>query len=130
MNSFDDVKAAFEAAKASEKLFDMVILESPTNPRICITDIKRIADIAHQENENCLVMVDNSIMTPLYQKPLELGADIAMCSATKFAGNAYPLRVSSLYVLILQQKLVSPFIPIDTFLYDCQVGMVTLRVEF
>lgn len=60
----------------------MVMLESPTNPRLQITDIKSISDMAHKKG--ALVCVDNSIMAPVFQNPLELGADISMTSATKF----------------------------------------------
>ena len=69
------------------RLFDtglmyQVMLESPTNPRMQITDIRGISELAHAVG--ALVCVDNSIMTPVFQKPLELGADISMTSATKF----------------------------------------------
>eukprot|EP00892_Ulva_mutabilis_P009980 jgi/Ulvmu1/7354/UM036_0014.1 len=63
----------------------LVILESPTNPRMRVCDLKALTDIAHANG--ALVMVDNSIMTPIFQKPLELGADISMVSATKFVGG-------------------------------------------
>lgn len=48
-------------------------------------DLKALTDIAHANG--ALVMVDNSIMTPIFQKPLELGADISMVSATKYVGG-------------------------------------------
>ena len=60
----------------------MVMLESPTNPRLQITDIRRISEMAHAKG--ALVCVDNSMMAPVFAKPLELGADISMTSATKF----------------------------------------------
>ena len=63
----------------------LVMLESPTNPRMQICDIKAICKIAKENG--ALVCVDNSILTALYQNPLELGADISMTSATKFIGG-------------------------------------------
>ena len=63
----------------------MVMLESPTNPRMQVTDIAAIAAMAKEVG--ALVCVDNSIMTCLYQRPLELGADISMTSATKFVAG-------------------------------------------
>ena len=63
----------------------LVMLESPTNPRMQICDIKRICDYA--KSVGALTCVDNSILTPIYQMPLELGADISMTSATKFIGG-------------------------------------------
>ena len=50
-----------------------------------VCDLKALTDIAHKHG--AIVMVDNSIMTACYQRPLELGADISMISATKFVGG-------------------------------------------
>jgi cystathionine beta-lyase/cystathionine gamma-synthase len=50
-----------------------------------VCDLKALTAIAH--DYGALVMVDNSIMTPVYQRPLELGADVSMISATKFVGG-------------------------------------------
>lgn len=59
-----------------------LFLETPSNPLIEIADIKAIADIAHQHD--CLLIVDNVFCTPVLQKPLQLGADIVVHSATKY----------------------------------------------
>jgi O-succinylhomoserine sulfhydrylase len=58
-----------------------VLLESPANPLLEITDIAEVAKIAHAAGAK--VVVDNVFATPLFQKPLELGADIVVYSATK-----------------------------------------------
>lgn len=50
-----------------------------------VCDLKALTDIAHANG--AIVMVDNSIMTPIFQKPLDLGADISMVSATKFVAG-------------------------------------------
>lgn len=63
----------------------MVFLESPTNPRLQICDIQEICQMAKEYK--AISCVDNSILTPVYCKPLELGADISMTSATKFIGG-------------------------------------------
>lgn len=63
----------------------LVMLESPTNPRMSICDIKAVCAMAHEAG--ALVCVDNSIMCAGYQRPLDLGADISMTSATKFIGG-------------------------------------------
>ncbi len=55
---------------------------SPTNPLLQIVDIRAVADIAHRAG--ALLCVDNSTMSPYLQRPLELGADIVLHSATKF----------------------------------------------
>lgn len=69
-----------EAMKENTKI---VYLETPANPTLKITDIEAISKIAH-EKEDCLVIVDNTFSTPYLQKPLELGADIVVHSATKY----------------------------------------------
>ena len=62
-----------------------VLIESPANPLMTVTDIARIAEIAHAHG--LLVIVDNTFMTPYLQRPLELGADIVVHSATKYLGG-------------------------------------------
>lgn len=59
-----------------------LFLETPSNPLIEIADIQAIADIAHKKG--CLLVVDNVFCTPVLQRPLELGADIVVHSATKY----------------------------------------------
>ena len=77
MNDLDAVRRAIDGGPTT-----MVMLESPTNPRLQITDIRSISNFAHAKG--ALVCVDNSIMAPVFQAPLDLGADICMTSATKF----------------------------------------------
>lgn len=62
-----------------------VLIESPANPLMTITDIRAVADIAHRHG--LLVIVDNTFMTPYLQRPIELGADIVVHSATKYLGG-------------------------------------------
>jgi len=71
---------AWEAAIKPNTRF--LFLETPSNPMIEIADIKALADIAHKHG--CLLVVDNVFCTPVLQKPLELGADIIVHSATKY----------------------------------------------
>jgi cystathionine beta-lyase len=62
-----------------------LIIESPSNPILSITDIKGAVKIA--KKRDVLVIVDNTFMTPYLQRPLTLGADIAVHSATKYLGG-------------------------------------------
>ncbi|MCR5019877.1 PLP-dependent aspartate aminotransferase family protein [Ruminococcus sp.] len=78
-----DDPAAFE--KDITEDVKAVLIESPANPLMTITDIRTIAEIAHKHN--LLVIVDNTFMTPYLQRPLELGADIVVHSATKYLGG-------------------------------------------
>lgn len=61
----------------------VVYLETPANPTLDVSDIDAISKIAHT-NPECLVMVDNTFCTPFLQRPLELGADVVIHSATKY----------------------------------------------
>lgn len=81
---FADLDAVERAVTSKTKL---VWLESPTNPRLLVYDIKAIAKIAHAKG--ALVVVDNTFATPYFQQPLALGADIVVHSVTKYlAGHS------------------------------------------
>ena len=62
-----------------------VLIESPANPLLTITDISAISSLA--KKHNILTIVDNTFMTPYLQRPLNLGADIVIHSATKYLGG-------------------------------------------
>ncbi|MET3290705.1 UNVERIFIED_CONTAM: cystathionine beta-lyase/cystathionine gamma-synthase [Brevibacillus sp. OAP136] len=62
-----------------------ILVETPTNPLMQITDISAIVEIA--KRHSLLTIVDNTFMTPYYQRPLELGADLVFHSATKYLGG-------------------------------------------
>jgi cystathionine gamma-synthase len=64
---------------------DVLYLESPTNPTLKILDLERLAAAGHEVGAT--VVVDNTFATPINQRPLELGADLAVHSATKFFGG-------------------------------------------
>lgn len=63
----------------------MIFIETPTNPMMKVTDIRAVADIAHERG--ITLVVDNTFLTPYLQRPLELGADIVVHSATKYIGG-------------------------------------------
>lgn len=75
----DQIEA--EIAKGCNLLY----LETPTNPNTKIIDITRLSKVAHAHG--AVVVVDNTIATPINQNPLQLGADIVVHSATKFLGG-------------------------------------------
>lgn len=81
--TFELVKANdFEAwAKALAKPTKAVFIETPSNPLLEITDIKAVSELAHKVGAT--VIVDNVMASPILQRPLELGADVVMYSATK-----------------------------------------------
>jgi cystathionine beta-lyase/cystathionine gamma-synthase len=67
----------------------LVFFETPTNPFLRTVDIARVAEQARSSNPDCLVVVDNTWATPLFQRPLDHGADISLHSGTKyFSGHS------------------------------------------
>jgi len=75
-----DLDAWAEAVRPNTRVFFM---ESPTNPTLSLVDIEGVARIRDARAPGALVVVDNVFATPLWQKPLRLGADIVVYSATK-----------------------------------------------
>lgn len=76
MTNLEEVK---EAIQTNTKAF---YVETPSNPLMKVTDIQAISNIA--KKTGALTFVDNTFLTPSHQKPLELGADVVLHSATKF----------------------------------------------
>ena len=74
----------------------LIWVETPTNPMMNIVDIKRMASLA--KNHKILLAVDNTFATPYLQRPLDLGADIVMHSATKYLGGHSDVVVGALVV--------------------------------
>lgn len=83
--SFVDLTKVENFEKAVKPNTKLVWLETPTNPTLKLVDIKKIAAIA--KSKGILVAVDNTFMSPYFQRPLELGADIVVHSATKYIGG-------------------------------------------
>ncbi|KAK0260345.1 Cystathionine beta-lyase [Friedmanniomyces endolithicus] len=81
----DVVKAALSAKTT------MVLLETPTNPLIKIVDISGISSAAHEASPECIVAVDNTMMSPYLQNPLDLGADVTYESGTKYLSGHHDL---------------------------------------
>ena len=79
---FDNVEQLQNVITDKTKL---IWLETPTNPLMKLVDIKMVADTV--KGKDILVAVDNTFATPYIQKPLDLGADIVMHSATKYLGG-------------------------------------------
>jgi cystathionine beta-lyase len=76
----------------------MVLLETPTNPLIKIVDIPTIASAVHAANPKAVVVVDNTMLSPLLQNPLDLGADIVYESGTKYLSGHHDLMAGVLAV--------------------------------
>jgi cystathionine gamma-lyase len=83
--SYVDLTNPENFKKAITPKTKMVWVETPTNPTLKLTDIRAIAEEA--KKHQILVVVDNTFMSPYFQKPLDLGADIVVHSITKYIGG-------------------------------------------
>ncbi len=79
-----DLKAVEGGLRPNTKF---VWLETPTNPRLKVADIRAISEVAHRLNPAIKVIVDNTFATPYLQQPLALGADLVLHSTTKYLGG-------------------------------------------
>jgi cysteine-S-conjugate beta-lyase len=116
----------------------MVLLETPTNPLIKIVDIKGIAKAVHEANPKAIVAVDNTMLSPWLQNPLDLGADIVYESGTKYLSGHHDLMAGVIAVndVALGEKLyftinasgcgLSPF---DSWLLLRGVKTLGVRME-
>jgi cystathionine gamma-lyase len=114
----------------------LIWLESPSNPLLKVCDIKAIAEIAHRHN--LLVVVDNTFLSPYFQKPTDLGADIVVHSITKYIaghsdviGGAIMLNDKTLYekLKFCQNALGVVPSPFDCYLVLRGLKTLSLRME-
>lgn len=130
-----DITDTAEVAKACDDAA-LVWLESPTNPALEVADLAAITAAAHAESAH--VVVDNTFATPMLQRPLEVGADIVVHSATKFiAGHsdvqmgALLTRSDELYGVLKGRRDLIGAIPgpFETWLALRGLRTLPLRVE-
>tara|TARA_B100001093_G_scaffold519342_1_gene607887 strand:- start:836 stop:1990 length:1155 start_codon:yes stop_codon:yes gene_type:complete len=114
----------------------LVWLESPTNPMLQISDIQLISGYAHKHNST--VVVDNTFMSPYFQNPLDLGADMVVHSLTKYinghsdvVGGAVMLNNHELYnqLWYLQNSIGPCQSPFDSWLVLRGIKTLALRME-
>ena len=80
----------------------LVFLETPTNPVLRITDLRAVSELAHRFGAQ--VVVDNTFMSPFFQRPLELGADLVVHSTTKYL-NGHSDSVGGIVVASRQEEI-------------------------
>jgi cystathionine beta-lyase len=125
-----------EVRAAVDDTVKAVFIETPTNPLMDITDIKGIVKIA-KENK-LYTIVDNTFMTPYLQKPISLGADIVIHSATKYLGGHSDI-VSGLVVVnnqelaerlhFIQNSTGGVLAPFDSFLLIRGIKTLAVRMD-
>ena len=96
--SFADTASVEETERAFRPNTRLLFLETPANPTLRLCDVRALAELAHARG-NILVAVDNTFLTPLLQNCLELGADIAMLSTTKYIDGHNATLGGSLAIL-------------------------------
>ena len=128
-----DITDTAEVVAACEDA-SLVIIESPTNPALEVADIPAIVEAAHAAG--AYVVVDNTFATPLLQKPLELGADIVVHSATKYLSGhsdvvmgAVVTRDDELFGVLKGRRDLTGAIPGPMEAYLALRGMRTLHLR-
>ncbi len=131
-----DTTNVFNIIDAITPKTKLLWIETPTNPTLKITDLKAAAKIA--ANAGILLCVDNTFASPVLQKPLDLGADIVIHSATKYLGGHSDL-ISGLVVTkdpelgarikFIQNATGAILSPFDSWLVIRGIETLHLRVE-
>jgi len=112
-----------------------IFIETPSNPLLRVTDIRRIADIAHKRG--ILVIADNTFLTPYYQKLFDFGVDIVVYSATKYIGGHADVIAGIVTtnddalaerIAFMKNTLGATLSPADA--YNLIRGLKTLSVRF
>jgi cystathionine gamma-lyase/cystathionine beta-lyase/cystathionine gamma-lyase/homocysteine desulfhydrase len=114
----------------------MVYVETPTNPLMGITDLAAVAEIAHRHGAR--LVVDNTFLSPYYQRPLELGADVVVHSTTKFL-NGHSVSLGGVLVAarpddgewfaFLQKSAGAVLSPFDSFLVLRGIKTLPVRMD-
>lgn len=113
-----------------------IYIETPTNPMMNVVDIRKVSDIA--KRHGLLLIVDNTFMSPYFQRPFELGADIIIHSGTKFLGGHNDTLAG--FIVAGSQELAdrlrfliktvgSGLAPFDSFLILRGIKTLPLRME-
>ncbi|MDR1952460.1 MAG: PLP-dependent aspartate aminotransferase family protein [Elusimicrobiota bacterium] len=121
---------------AKDKNIKAVIAESPTNPLLNIIDIAELAKIA--KSYGALTIIDNTFMSPYLQRPLDLGADISVHSATKYLGGHSDVlgglvmvkdKSLSEKIAFLQNSTGAVLQPFDCFLLMRGIKTLSVRMD-
>ena len=116
-----DQSSLDNVTNAITKKTKAIYIETPSNPTLKVADIRKIVEIA--KDNNLITIVDNTFMTPLAQQPLELGADIVVHSATKFLGGHSHVLAGAVVVTdeYLKESIQEMQVVLGTGLgtYDC-----------
>ncbi|KAF8656838.1 hypothetical protein AX16_002386 [Volvariella volvacea WC 439] len=116
----------------------MVLLESPTNPLLKIADLATISRVVKERAPNAIVVVDNTMMSPYLQRPLEHGADIVYDSATKYLSGHHDLMAGAIVcnrddiskqLAFIINAVGNALTPIDSFLLLRGIKTLAVRMD-
>ena len=133
---FSDLQDIDQVSELITEKTKMIWVETPTNPMMNLIDIKSIAELSKQHK--ILLAVDNTFATPYLQKPLDLGADIVMHSATKYLAGHSDVILGALVVkdtelpdklYFLQNSTGATCGPMDSFLTLRGIKTLHVRME-
>lgn len=131
-----NIRSALDAARAAGPL-KLIVAETPANPTAALVDIALVVRIAAGIVPRPLVVVDNTLLGPLMQRPIELGADLCMTSLTKYCGGHSDLLAGGVSgraeliqpLRLLRTTLGSHLDPHTSWLMLRSMETVHLRVE-
>merc|ERR1739838_391225 len=114
----------------------MIWCESPTNPTMKVTDLRAVATTIKESKQEIIFVVDNTFMTPYFQRPLMLGADIVMHSATKYMNGHSDVVIGllicerkDLYDRLYFLQMATGPVPSPFDCYLCNRGLKTLALR-
>jgi cystathionine beta-lyase/cystathionine gamma-synthase len=134
--TFVDTQDPDHTAKAMTPKTKLVLMETPTNPLLRVSDIKATAEVAHAGKAK--LVVDNTFMSPALQRPLELGADYVFHSATKYIGGHSDVlaglvvtndKADAERIKFLQLAVGAVLDPFDSFLLLRGLKTLDLRMQ-
>jgi cystathionine gamma-synthase len=134
--SYVDTGSLEALKKAIRKETRAVFIETPSNPMMHVTDIRAAADLC--KDNKILTIVDNTFLSPYFQRPIDFGADIVVHSGTKYLGGHNDIM--SGFIVIADQALIEPFFtfsmseggvlsPFDSWLTLRSLKTLGLRME-
>jgi methionine-gamma-lyase len=130
----EGIRRAIQAAEDPA----IVLIETPANPTLVMTDLRDAADAAHEHPRRPVVMVDNTFLGPAFQHPLLLGADLVLYSATKYlsgfsdmvAGAAVSKDPALIHQMRSRRSMFGNILqPDECWMLDSRLPTVSLRMN-
>jgi len=134
--SYTDTSSLENVVQSIKNNTKAFFIETPSNPMMKVTDIQAVVEIAR--SRNILTIVDNTFLTPYYQRPIELGADIVVHSGTKYLGGHNDTLAGFIVVndesisekiKLMQKSIGSVLAPFDSWLMLRGIKTLSVRIK-